>query len=768
MSGLPVFPISAADSLEASPSASRFEFATFSIDLRDHKLRQGHDVVALPARAFDTLAYLVAHPGRPIDKNEIIAVAWRGIAVTDASLVHAISVLRRALGDDSIQPSLIETIPRFGYRFIGTVKAVVDPPSVTQEPAQLDADPTVEESDLKGAPEQVHALPSTKSRWSFVRGWRQVAFACVVLGIAGLTVWSGNLGDRLRVSKDGQIFQLAQVAPTGTGIVSGGVVSPTGNDLAFVGIDEASGQTALWVTTLRSSEYKKLPGTTGARMPFWSPDGRELGFFMNEELLTTGLSGKSPRAIATVGTTPAGGSWGTNNEILFADWTKGLYTVSTEGGPVTKLTSIDYGPPESAMVWPQFLPDGRHFLFQLIGADVSRSGVYLGTIGSPESARLLDAESAAVYAPPGFLIYRRRDMLIAEEFDLSRLSLKGRPVVLSHHAPGASWQNGDVVSASRNVVAFREADVSQALHLVGRTGMEQHKVELPTNVANLRLSPDQKQVLWAGSTWDTHGLWVADLVLRQNTRLETDGIAPIWAPDGKRVAFTANRDLDVYVRPLGDANVQSLIRDNVRKELNDWSPDGREIVYTRLEPETRFDLWAWSVSEQRARPLLRTASNETHARISPDGRWIAYASDESGIPEVYVRTYPQMTDVQRISSGGGAQPQWRHDQSELFYLSPSNALMVALITNAGGAAAGPISFSAPHQLFRTSIVGHPFYTRDSYAVTADGQSMVYSAPDVEHQARISLIVNWAAGLKDWPANRLTTARRTIEPVLRPR
>ena len=412
------------------------------------------------------------------------------------------------------------------------------------------------------------------------------------------------------------------------------------------------------------------------------------------------------------------------------------------------------------MVWPQLLPDGRHFLYQLIGVNASHSGVYLGTIGSPESVRLVDAESAAVYSPPGFLVYRRADMLVAEVFDLSRLSLGGRPVVLSHHAPGPSWQNGDVISASRNVLAFRDVSVSQALHLVNRTGMEQQKIELPTNVANLRLSPDQKQVLWAGSTWDTHGLWVADLERRQSTRLEADGIAPIWAPDGQHVAFTANRELDVYVRPLADGNVRSLIKDPVRKELSDWSPDGRDIIYSRIDPETKFDLWVWSLSEQSAKPLLRTPFNETQALISPDGRRIAYVSDASGLPEVYVRTYPQLKDVQRISSGGGAQPQWSRNQSELFYLSPSNALMVTSITHAGGA-----SFGTPRQLFRTSIIGHPFYIRDSYAVTADGQTIVYAAPAVDQGTRISLIINWAAGLNNGASERLTAARWISLPEL---
>jgi dipeptidyl aminopeptidase/acylaminoacyl peptidase len=294
------------------------------------------------------------------------------------------------------------------------------------------------------------------------------------------------------------------------------------------------------------------------------------------------------------------------------------------------LTQLDQAAPDFAHAWPQYLPDGRHFLYQLVSMNPSRAGVYLGRVGSPQSIRLLDAASPAVYAPPGFVLYVRRGMLIAEGFDASRLSLDGRPVVLARSVPMLSWQNADVISGSRNVLAFREGDGRHRLRLVDRAGVVQLTRDVPSDLVNLRVSPDQRQLLATSSATDAADLWMVDLSRRQHTRLEADAMAPIWAPDGARVAFTARGGLDLHVRGTAEENVRPLISDRVMRVLNDWSPDGRELVYTQRDPETKLDLWRLPLSGGPAKPLLKTRFNETQARISPDGRLIAYLSDESG------------------------------------------------------------------------------------------------------------------------------------------
>jgi hypothetical protein len=413
--------------------------------------------------------------------------------------------------------------------------------------------------------------------------------------------------------------------------------------------------------------------------------------------------------------------------------------------------------------WPQLLPDGRHFLYQIVSIDPSRAGVYIGAVGSQQSVRLLDVASPAVYASPGYLLYIRHDMLMAEGFDASRLTLDGRTVVLARGVSIMSWQNADVVSASRDVIAFRESNARQRLRVVDRAGEEQQAFDAPTRLMDIRLSPDGKQLIGMSSIAEPPELWSMDLTSRQHTRLAPDAISPVWAPDGARLGFTARGGLDLYIRQATGANVGPIISDRFVKVLNDWTPDGRELVFSQLDPETKLDLWSWSPTRGPT-PLLQSRHNEMQARISPDGRWIAYVSDDSGTPEVHVARYPQLTGMRRLSISGGAQPQWRRDQSELFYLSPDNALMVVPITVG-------MSFGTPRRLFRTTITGHAADVRDSYVIAADGQSFVFEGPpETSQTSHISVVLNWTAallppaaqkfGMSRWFADlRLTSTRR---------
>jgi DNA-binding winged helix-turn-helix (wHTH) protein/Tol biopolymer transport system component len=702
-------------------SASRYSFGVFSVDLRTRKLKKGSTPVPIPARAFDTLVYLVANRRQVVDKNDIIAAAWRDVAVTDNSLTHAISVLRHALDDDPDNPTFIETVPRVGYRFVGEVNT---PSPATPAVAATNERPT--------------AMVS-RSRWS------PLAVGLLLLSIAATSWWiaSAIYKSRPAEARDASgVVRLNQLAPPGTTILSGGVVSPSGNDLTFVARDDVTGQTALWVRSLRSSGLEKLAWTEGASKPFWSPDGRFIAFFANGRLSAVARSGDAARTIAITGSTPAGGSWGRDNIILFADWTSGLNALSAAGGPVRPITRVDHAMLDFAHAWPRFLPDGHHFLYQVVSLDPLRSGVYAGSIDSPSRVRVLDVISPAVYVPPGVLLYVRHDMLMAEGFDASRLTLDGRPVVLARGVAVSSWQDADVVSVSQDVLAFREGDSGQRLHVVDRAGMEKDSIDVSPGLTNLRLAPDQQRLVATSAPTEAGALWMIDLESRQHTRFASNAIGPVWAPDSDRVAFTANGGFDLYVTRRGAASSGPIVTDGFVKILNDWSPDGRAIVYSQLDPATKLDLWELPAAGGPRRPLLKTRFNESQARISPDGRWIAYLSDESGEPEIYVRRYPDMTQPTQVSVGGGAQAQWRHDQSELFYLSADNTLMAVPVH-----ASGDISFGSPRRLFRTSVGFSPSDIRDSYVVMADGESFLLQAsPDVTRPPHISVVINWMARL----------------------
>jgi eukaryotic-like serine/threonine-protein kinase len=698
-------------------------FGAFTLDLGARKLLRDGTAVALPVRAVDALAYLIAHRDRIVDKDEIIAAVWRDVAVTDDSLVHAISLVRRTLGDDPAHASFIETVPRRGYRFVGSVEVVTAETTATAV-GLPDAAP---EDDL----------PTTQNRAALSARTLTIA-ACLVLLVGAAFIVSRIDRDDDREARAGRMQQLA---PARTEIVSSGVVSPTGRDLVFVARDEESGRTALWLRALDEREPRLLADTDGASQPFFSPDGRTIAYFMQGALIARDVTSGRARTIAPVQGAPAGGSWGRGNVIVFAEWTTGLYAVSADGGRVLPLTRLDRTALDVAHAWPQFLSDGRRFLYQVISPDATRAGVYAGSTDAGSSTRILEDASAATYVDPGLLLYLQHGMLMAEPFDAARLRLGGRPMLLARDVAAPSLVDGNGISASREVLTFRTGATKQQLTWVNRGGTPQGSLDVPSPMFNFRVSPDGQHILAASSLTDATGVWLVDLERQHSTQLEADGIAPLWSPDGVSLAFTSRAGLDVYVRPsAGTRDSKPVVSDEAVKVLNDWSR-ARQIIYTRHDPATKLDLWQMPLSGGGGQPLLKTPFNEVQARISRDGRWIAYVSDASGIQEVYVRQYPELDDPRLISSGGGAQPQWRVDQQELFYLSPDRSLMAVSVSDSDG-----VSFGPPRRLFRSSVRHSPFDARDSYAAMPDGRSFLIDGPVTETPAPITVMLGWANGL----------------------
>jgi len=709
-----------------------YRFDEFTLDVAARKLLRGAAATPLPSRALDALVYLIERRQRLIQKNELIDAIWAGVVVTDDSLTHAISALRRALADERAHPKYIETVPRRGYRFIGVVQ--------TEEPArESHAGPAVGEPVAVTARDAGALLPVRRLaslKWVSAG----VTTVIAVVGLAATWVWPPPSRDVAARS-----IWLSQPSPPDASIASGGVLSPDGRYLAFVARDDGAGGSALWVRSLQSNALERLPGTADAAKPFWSPDSRRIGFFANGKLMTVDVAGRALRAVANVDVVVAGGTWGPDDTILFALWPSGLYAVPATGdGRIEMVANLDRNARDIAFAWPQFLPDGRRFLYQVVSLDTARSGVYVGNLDTHESFRLLAGDSAATFAAPRHVLYVENNMLIAAEIDDVRLELTGRASVVARDVSPPLLGADNVMSAAGDLLAFQHGARKQNLAWFDRAGQNVGALPLPTTLFNPRISPDQTSLIATSAVTNNPGLWLANLTRAEVARLETDAIAPLWAPDGSRIAFTARDGFDLLVRSVeGSDPPQLLISDDSIKLLGDWSPNGEEFVYTRIDGTASFDLWIARADDGSARPLLATPANEMQARISPDGRWIAYASDESGALEVYVQRYPGLGDKRRVSSGGGGQPQWRVDQRELFYLSADRAVTAVPVDVSAG-----MTFGAPEPLFRSAVAGNPADARDLYAAAADGSKFLLDS-SVEEEASdrpITVIVDWAAGM----------------------
>jgi DNA-binding winged helix-turn-helix (wHTH) protein/Tol biopolymer transport system component len=712
-----------------SPAAAgrRYAFGPFILDVAARSVVRGPDTIALPSRAFDTLVYLIEHRDRLVDKEELLTAVWSNVIVTDDSLIHAVSVLRRSLHQATSPTPLIATIPRRGYRFVHPVQIVADDPST---------DAAVVPPATAGALERAAPVGAPR-RWSF--GWMAAA-AVGALGVAFVSF--GTLRPPTSVTPPDPAIRLFQPPPAGTDIVSGGVLSPDARYIAFIARDRDSGQTALWVRRLQAGDAERVKDTDGASKPFWSPDSRHIAFFTPSRIGIVDLERENAWSLPSVETSVAGGTWGADDTILFADWATGLYSVAASGdGGVRRVKELDHGAQEIAYTWPQFLPDGRRFIYHAASLDVARSGIYLGSLDSDATQFVLETQSPAVFAPPSHLVHVQNGMLIAEEIDFARLEPTGRSIVLARDVAPPSLGDGDIVSASGNLVAFRDGRREQNLAWFARSGEQLESLPVPTTLFNPRISPDESQMLATSAITTDPGLWIASMSRAQYTRLETDAIAPLWSPDGERVAFTSRGGAALLIRRVAEQGVaKPVLPDGPVKILNDWSPDGATIVYTQSSAATKLDLWTLTLDDERPAPLLATPFNEMQARLSPDGRWIAYVSDVTGTLEVYVSRYPALDDPQRVSTAGGGQPQWRADQRELFFVSADRALMAADVTTNGPS----LSIASPRALFRPPIGGGPADAREFYAVAAGGQRfLIDSSASSEVRAPITVMVNWA-------------------------
>jgi serine/threonine protein kinase len=565
-------------------------------------------------------------------------------------------------------------------------------------------------------------------------------------------------------AEQGPLLRLSALLPGKTAPNGDLALSPDGRRVAFV-LAGPNGQNFIWIRPLALQEAQLIGGTEDASYPFWSPDSRFIAFFSKGKLKKIDTMGGAPQTLADA-PDGRGGTWNRNGDILFAPGAVGgLVKVSSSGGQTEAVTSTDAARPADTHRFPCFLPDGVHFLFVLLSADKDAAGIYRGSLQSKETTRVLADQSSVAYAPPGYLFFVRGGNLTIQRFDADHLQLEGEASPLSDVTLPLNVINlaYEPFSVAENCLIYltRGHNTTQLLWF-SRDGKQIGTLGSPGFYEEPQFSPNERKIAVTlfESAKGTSSLWIIDIASGAFNRFTFDPLdsnMALWSPDSNWIVFKAYQgiSLNLYQKAAnGTGREQLLLGSSASsnwKYPNDWSPDGKYILYGEINSTTkRQDLLMVSVAgESKPTSYLQTEFNEAHARFSPDGKWVAYTSDESGRPEVYVRSFPDASGGRwQISSGGGDQPIWRRDGKELFYLASDMKLMAVKVN----ADAAMFEAGSPLPLFETHAPPSPFITaysiRNQYFPTADGQKFLVNTLVADQApSTITVLSNWEALLK---------------------
>ena len=585
------------------------------------------------------------------------------------------------------------------------------------------------------------ALPAAASNGWQRAGWLISGILLLLVAAGGLFLWRTRLNSAAMYFNSTVRFAANNIA-----------LSPDGKRLALVAYAQQANKYMIWIQEIGGRNATVVPGTEDASHPFWSPDSRSLGFFAQGQLKRVdAFTGRAAQVLCEA-PNGRGGTWSRDGVILFSpEGHGGLFRIPSAGGTPTPVTIVNSD--EFSHRWPVFLPDGRHFLY--LGANFSGrlelNWITVGSLDSAERHRVVSASSNAVYADPGYLLYLRDNVLVAQRFDPATFVLDGEPRTISDEVQYSQLIDHalfDAVGTKILAVQTGKGVAKSQLTWFERNGRTASTLGTPDAIANPNLSPDGRRVVFDQIDRDGRNIniWTQELTSGVPARFTFSSSAdqcPIWSPDGSLITFGSNRSFHftLYRKSSDGSGTEAQLIDlgTPQQAPWDWSRDGKYLLVME-----NAELWYLSSSDWQAKPFLQGRGTIRNAQFSPDGKWVAYASNETGTSEVYVSAFANPLSKRQISRGGGQEPRWRRDGKELFYLSADAKLMAVPVRIGGTIEAGPAEV-----LFQTHARQHiGVMDAFSYDVTRDGQKFLINVKVEEPSpAPLSIVLNWTSEIE---------------------
>ena len=720
-----------------------YEFGPYRLDSSKRLLIREGRHLAVPPKTFDLLLLLVEGRGRVFTKKELMGTLWPDTFVEEANLSFQVSTLRKILGENGTD--WIETLPRYGYRFNSDVVEIEANGRAENGSGAVSESPSATYADLHLAPKLDGAQYAAPVR---AIGRRPPWFYWIPAGLATVTALVFAWLFLRQEPPQERAVRFLISPPDGVTMpdIDSMFVSPDGERLVFVGV-AADGRRQLWLRSLGSLTAEPLSGTELVDSAFWSPDSRSIAFFAAGKLKTLDLQSGAAQTVCETPVGRSSGTWNREGVILFETTERPeIYRIAATGREPARLRRVDTAGGEIRHSAPQFLPDGRHFIYFVQSERPENAGIYLGSLDSTTGKRLVNSNTNAAYAGAGpragYLLFTRGTDLMAQRFDLAKLELTGAPFPVARRVliAVAGGISRAAVSASENgVLVYRTWIDTGSTELVwlDRQGKRTGRVGEPADYSNPSLSPDEKKLIVSRMDLQsrTRDLWLFDLASGAASRFTfdpADETNAVWSPDGNRIAFDVVRNgiIDIYQKEAaGASQPKLLLHSGENNFIHQWSPDGRFLLY-RNGPIT----WALPL-DGTGKPWGPYAME--NARISPNGRWVAYTSNQSGRSEVYVQSFPPSEGKWQVSADGGMEPIWRKDGKELYYTSRDKLIAMDVKTDTPVFEPG---LAKP--LFAVHLEATT--RRSRYEAAASGRRFLVNLP-LESSSPVTVAINWAQG-----------------------